>query len=301
VGQALHQKYTIGQSLFAYGIIIIFTLIVTLASIWTFTFTLAPLFKGLISAFIFLIIPFLYLGVYVFANKKIKRAYNLVDKGQQYKWDVVRLILIYIVVMLLLFFIFLISLYFPLEKKGINNFPLNVTIQPYLLNDSAPQYNKTLFLAVNKIYSEYNITVLLNDPIYLDLNINESEKTKIFQQNCSTIDWLYNFTRGKRELKLIFMNNSKSADGMASFCGKGDLIIVSTGSSMPYEWVLSHELGHVLNARISCWRFNLMKEYSRACYGANWVTHDFIRDLRPDFLNQEQVNAITNSVKTRFA
>ena len=85
-------------------------------------------------------------------------------------------------------------------------------------------------------------------------------------------------------LKLILINFNGSTSGMGNFCGKGDLIIMSTNSSMQ-GWVLAHETGHILSAKIECWRYNLTKEYSRECYAANWMTHDFIRDLKPDFLN----------------
>jgi len=78
--KALHNKYPLSKVLLAYIIIIAFTLVVSLASIWTFTFTLAPRFKGLTSAFLFLIIPLLYFGVYLYANSKIKKAYPFVNE-----------------------------------------------------------------------------------------------------------------------------------------------------------------------------------------------------------------------------
>ncbi len=301
MGQAFHQKYSIWQMLLAYAIIIFFTLIVTLASIWTFTFTLAPLLKGLTSAFAFLIIPLLYLGVYIYANKKIKKAYDLVDKKQQYKWDVVRQILIYIVVMLTLFFLFLLSLYFPLQKQGINNEPLCFRVQPYLFENELYLFSGENFTKAHQIYSKYNISFSILEPKELNQSSNRNFTELIFRQNCSAIEEVFNLTdyEDNKTIKLILLEFNSSTKGMAHICGKGNLAIATLNNSMP-GWVLAHELGHVLGAEKECWKFNLMKEYSGECFGANWVTHDFIRDLQPDFLNQKQVDVITNSIKTRF-
>ncbi|MBU0958732.1 MAG: hypothetical protein KKB31_02175 [Nanoarchaeota archaeon] len=77
---------------------------------------------------------------------------------------------------------------------------------------------------------------------------------------------------------------------------------MSANNSISSGWVLAHELGHVLSAKIECWKYNLMKEYSRECYnGANWFVHDYIRDLQPDYLRQDQVNAIVESIQNRFS
>ena len=281
---------------------IFFTLIVTLASIWTFTFTLAPLFKGLASAFTFLIIPALYLGVYIYINKKIKRAYDLVDKRQQYKWDIVRQILVYIVITLTLFFLFLISLYFPLQKQGINNENLNFRVQPYLFEDEFYLYGGENFTKAYQIYSKYNISFSILEPLQFNKSSDRNLTELIFKQNCSAIEEVFNLTNyeDNKTIKLILLEFNSSTKGMAHICGKGNLAIVTLNNSMP-GWVLAHELGHVLGAEKECWKFNLMKEYSGECFGANWVTHDFIRDLQPDFLNQKQVNSIKSSIQTRFS
>jgi len=298
---AFHQKYSILQMLLAYAIIIFFTLIVTLASIWIFTFTLAPLLKGLTSAFTFFIIPALYLVVYVYANNKIKKAYHLVDKKQQYKWDIVRQIFVYIVIMLTLFFLFLLSLYFPLQKQGINNESLSFRVQPYLFENELYLYSGENFTKARQIYSKYNISFSILEPIGFNESSNRNLTELIFRQNCSAIEEVFNLTdyQDNKTIKLILLEFNSSTKGMAHICGKGNLAIVTLNNSMP-GWVLAHELGHVLGAEKECWKFNLMKEYSGECFGANWVTHDFIRDLQPDFLNQKQVDVITKSVKTRF-
>lgn len=297
-----HQKYPPVKVLFAYGIMMFFTLIVTLASIWTFTFAIAPFFKGLTSILVFLTIPLLYLGVLVYSNKKIKQFYNSVDKKHQYKLDVIKHILLYIVIMLMLFFFFLLSLYSPLEKQGLNNEPLSFDIQPYLFENQFYLYPSENFSKAQEIYSLYNITFSILDPIKINQTLEENYTKLIFTQNCTIIEELFNLTnyQDEKTIKLILLEFNGSTKGMAHICGKGNLAIVTLNNSMS-GWVLAHELGHVLGAEKECWRFNLMKEYSRECYGANWITHDFIRDLQPDFLNQEQINAVVNSIKTRFS
>jgi len=42
-----------------------------------------------------------------------------------------------------------------------------------------------------------------------------------------------------------------------------------------------------------------MKEYSNECSKAKGITHNFVRELQPTFLNQEQVNILIRSIKTR--
>jgi len=70
------KKHSLRKLLFAYLIIIITTLIVVLASIFVFTFILAPRFKGLTSVFIFLIIPISCFLVYLYVNNNIKQNFN---------------------------------------------------------------------------------------------------------------------------------------------------------------------------------------------------------------------------------
>jgi hypothetical protein len=297
-----YKKYGIGKILMGYLIIIILTLVVSLASIFMFAFTLAPKLKGFLSVSVFLIIPLLYILVAIYVFRKVKRFYNLVDKNIQFRLDLCKQTLVYIIIMLLGFFIFLLFLYFPLEKRGTNEIPLNLTIQPYTFNESLVFYNEINLSRAKKIYSGYNITLNFNSSINLQKNLNQTDKELIFSQNCTAIEKLYDLTnyQNTKTVKLIFIDYNGSIDGMAHFCGKGDLIVMSTNSTIAPGWVLAHELGHVLSAEKKCWKFNLMKEYSRECFGANWITHDFIRDFRPDFLNQKQVNALVTSIRTRF-
>jgi len=296
-----HKKYGYKKFLLGYLIVIILTLIVSICSILTFTGVIAPRFKGMASVLIFSIIPLLYGSVYIFVLIKTRKYYDKIPEKEKYKIDVSKQTLMYISILLIIFFIFLISLRFPLESRGVNNLPLTVKIQPFLTNDSVSLYNQTALVESNKIYNKYNITVEIEGPIFLKFSFNDSDQKLIFGQNCTFIDEIYEIVNTTNSVKLLMIYSNNSIDGMGHFCGKGDFIIMSSNSTMP-GWVLSHELGHVLSAKIECWRYNLMKEYSRVCYnGANWFVHDYIRDLKPDFLTQEQVDAVVNSVQERFS
>ncbi|GEM_PF-3722894 len=299
--QAFHQKYSGGYTLLAHLIIIFFTLIVTLTSILTFAYILVPLLKGLTPAFAFLIIPLFCLVVYIYANKKIKKDYDFVDKKQQYKMDVFRLTLVYIIVTHILFFFFLLILYFPWQKQGINNEPLSFRVQPYLFENELYLFSEENFTKAHQIYSKYNISFSILEPKKFNQSSNRNLTELIFRQNCSAIEEVFNLTDYKddKTIKLILLESNSSMGGMAHICGKGNLVIVKLNNSMS-GWVLAHELGHVFWAEKECWKFNLMKEYSRECCRANWITHDFIRNLQPDFLNQKQVDMIKSSIKTRF-
>jgi hypothetical protein len=299
-----YKKYGLKKFLLGYLIIMSLTLIASICSILTFTLTIAPRFKGMASVFIFSIIPIVYVGAYVLVLQKSRRFYyNLLEKDK-FILDISKQTLMYISILLVVFFIFIISLRYSLEKRGENDILLSLNVQPYLTNDIFERYNETSFSEINNIYKEYNVSVNINPPINLNFSFNESEKKLIFEQNCTFIDKVYETINGSSNtVKLILINTNNSIDGMGSFCGKGDLIIMSINSSLPSYWVLSHELGHVLSAKIECWRFNLMKEFSNGvCWkGTNWFVHDYIRDLKPDYLNQEQVNSIVESIKTRFS
>ncbi len=293
------KKYGFKKILFGYLLIIVLTLIVVLCSIITFTFTIAPRFKGMTSVFIFSIILILYVGVYIYVLIKTRKYYDRLPDKNKFKVDVSKQTLMYISILLIIFFIFLLSLRFPLQNQGVNDIPLTVKIQAFLTNDSVEFYNQTILLEANKVYNLYNISVELEEPIILNFSFNDSEQKLIFGQNCTFIDEIYEKVNITKDVKLLMIFSNNSIDGMGHFCGKGDFIIMSANSTM-HGWVLAHELGHVLSAKIECWRYNLMKEYSRECYGANWITHDFIRDLQPTYLNQDQVNAIVESIKRSF-
>lgn len=297
-----YKKHGFKKFILGYIIIIVLTIIVSICSVIIFIGVIAPRFKGMTSVFIFSIIPLLYGGVYVFILFKSRKIYDKIPEKDKFKFDLSKQILMYISIMLILFFLFLISLRIPFEKQGINDVPLSLIIQPYLANDTLNIYDENVLYGVNNIYEKYNISIQINNPINLNFSFNNSDKKLIFTQDCIYINSLYNLINNSgKEVKLIMINSNNSIDGMAHFCGKGDLIIMSINNSISPEWVLAHELGHVLSARMECWKYNLMKEYSRACYnGANWFVHDYIRDLKPSYLKQEQVDAIVQSVRTRF-
>jgi len=297
-----YKKYGMGKAFFGYVIIMFITLVVCIASVLVFAVTISPNLKGIYSIIIFSIIPLLYGSVSFYLYRKAKPNYNKLDEKRQFIFDVCIGACFYIVIMLTLFLIFLFSLYFPLEARGINNEYLQIKIQPYLINNEAlVNYNQSEISYTNQIYSKYNITLQINQPILIEREINESYKTLILQQNCSILDELYNLTDKKKDsVKLIVINyNGTATDGMASICGNGNMVLMSANTTISSGWVLAHEMGHILNAKISCWRFNLMKEYSGECYAANWVTHNFIRDLRPDFLSQKQVDVMVKTIKNR--
>ena len=293
----------LGKFLIGYILIIILTLIVSICSIITFTGVIAPRFKGMLSVFIFSIIPLLYLGAYLFVIFKSRKVYDKIPEKEKFKFDVSKQTLMYISIMLVLFFLFLISLRFPFGKPGVNEVPLSLIIQPYLANDAVDLYNETALYGADDIYKKYNITLNIKNSIPLNFSFNDSDKELIFMQNCTYIDSLYDIIEnGDKEVKLIIINSNNSVDGMGHFCNKSDLIIMSSNTSISLGWVLAHELGHVLSVKIECWKYNLMKEYSRECYnGANWFVYDYIRDLQPDYLRQDQVNAIVESIQNRFS
>lgn len=256
------------------------------------------------SVIVYAILPILYTGSYIFVFIQTRKYYDKLPEKNKFKIDVSKQTLLYISILLIIFFIFLISLRFPFQKQGVNDIPLSVNVQPYLANDTLEMYDPIALSGANQIYEKYNLTISINEPVYLNFSFNDSDKRFIFSQNCTFIEGLYDSLSNNSKnnnIKLVMINSNNSIDGMGHFCGKSDLIIMSANSSRP-SWVLAHELGHVLSARKECWKYNLMKEYSRECYnGANWFVHDYIRDLWPDYLNQEQVDAVVKSVQNRFS
>lgn len=201
----------------------------------------------------------------------------------------------------LLLFTFFLIYSIPLQKQGINNEPLSFNVQPYLLENELDLYLNENFSKAHDIYSKYNFTFTLLEPIILNITIDENERERILKQNCTLIGNLYNLTDYKNEktIKLIFLKFNKTDNGMGYICNKSNLAIISLNNSKS-GWVLAHEFGHILGAEKECWKFNLMKEYSKECPEINCLTHNFIRNLQPDLLFQKQVNAISNSIKKRF-
>lgn len=299
---AFHQRYSLAHILIAYLIIMIFTVVVTIASILVFTSLLAPKIHGLMAIISFLSMPILYYLAYIYVSRKVKLIYDFVDKRQQYKIDLIQQIFKYIIIMMMLFFFFLLTLYYPLQRQGVNNEQLSINVQPYLPIGEISYYNENKFLKTQEIYSRYNISINFLSPVEINISTDYNFTELIFKQNCSAIEKIYNLTNkdSKKVVNVIFLKFNSSIEGMAYVCNKSDLAIIKLNNSMD-GWVLAHELGHVLGAKRECWRSNLMKEYSRDCYSANWITHNFIRDLQPVFLNQKQVDTVAESAKNRFS
>src|SRR3989344_8630695 len=296
-----HKKYGFKKLIFGYLIVMLLSLVVSVCSILTFTGVIGPRFRGMTSVFVFSIIPILYTGVYIFVLIKTRKYYDKLPEKNKFMIDVSKQTLMYISILLIIFFLFLTSLRFPFQKQGVNDIPLSLTVQPYLANDTLELYNVTALSKVNNIYRNYNLTINLEPQVNLNFSFNDSDKALIFGQNCTYIDELYRqVNNSNNNVKLIIINSNNSIDGMGHFCGKSDLIIMSANSK-EQGWVLAHELGHILSAKKECWKYNLMKEYSNECFnGANWFVHNYIRDLRPAYLTQEQVDSIVQSVKNRF-
>lgn len=219
----------------------------------------------------------------------------------KYFWIVFIQAMMIILILILLLFVLLLTFSIPLQKRGINNEPLTFIVQPYLLGNELNLYLNENFSKANAIYSKYNFTFTILNPITLNITLDENEREKILYQNCTLIDRLYNLTNYENEkiIKIIFLKFNKTDNGMGYICNKSNLAIISLNNSKS-GWVLAHELGHILGAGKKCWKFNLMKEYSKECSSINSFTHNFIRNLQPDLLYQEQVNTMVNSIKERF-
>jgi hypothetical protein len=294
-----YKKYGIKKTLLGYLIVIFFGLVVSLLSIFLFTFSLVHYFSGLIPIFVFSSIPLAYFLVAIFIFKVSKKRYSSVDKGLQFRLDLCKTIVVYIVVLLSIFLIFLIYLAFPFAEIGTNNIPLSISIQPYSLKDTISSYSENDFSLAKEIYSEYNITLQIESIIYL--NQTAGDVDKIFSQNCTSVESIYNLTdkESSKTVKLVLIDYKSHRGGMAHICGIDNLMIINLNGSSSAGWVLAHELGHIFGAKSECWRFNLMKEYSGYCPKSNWITHNFIKELYPNFLDQQQVDIIVNSIKAR--
>lgn len=75
-----YKKYGLRKFLIEYILIILLTLIVSICSVITFTGVIAPRFKGMLSVFIFSIIPLLYLGAYFFVIFKSRKVYDKIPE-----------------------------------------------------------------------------------------------------------------------------------------------------------------------------------------------------------------------------
>ena len=88
-----------------------------------------------------------------------------------------------------------------------------------------------------------------------------------------------------------------SAQGRGCLCGCDFIILNSQYKKL--GWNLAHELGHVMWAKIKCWKWNLMIEYSPECSMTlfqGW-SHDLIKFFSPKFLNQEQIDNVKVSIQ----
>jgi hypothetical protein len=273
------------------SIVLVFLILVL--SIIIFIRMVVPRSKGMTPVLIFLVISLI--GVYGFGFFKFRRKSSPI-------LGIFKQILLVTFIILTLFFLFLICLRLTFEKQGTNEVPLFLTIQPYLASDTLDLYNKTVLYEANDIYKKYNLSIHINNPINLNFSFNDSDKRFIRMQNCTFIDALYDLVNDiEREVKLVIVNDFSNviSDGMASICNKSDLIIMSANTPISSGWILAHELGHVLSVEKEYLKYNLMKEGSDNI--VNWLVHDYLRNQKPSYLRQEQIDTIVRSVQTRFS
>jgi hypothetical protein len=189
------------------------------------------------------------------------------------------------------------------EKKGVNNKPLNVSFDVYILNNEISKGEiYSSFLRANQIWNNYNISIQINEIKNIYKNISDDEKREIFEsKDNNLVNLMINhLLENSTNLSIIFMSNKNSSgEGRGCLSEKCTALVVDSDEKNFLSWNLAHEIGHTLHAKSYCWKLNLMTElcnyknpFVKSLQGLSYLR----KTLKPDFLNQFQVDTIIHRV-----
>jgi hypothetical protein len=195
-----------------------------------------------------------------------------------------------------LFIIIMISsfVYFNIsEGKGVNLSPAEVYFDVYISDNSTTmdKFHQDLEVA-NKIWNQYNISLILNNSYFIEGSLNETEKSYLLDTNANESECIYyneiisSFSNNKN-LKVIMINAESPHKGRGCICGCNSIILEGdTELFMDLTgWNLAHEFGHILGL------FDLINRYNLMC--------DEYKSIRPNFLSKSQLESILEN-KERF-
>lgn len=258
------------------------------------------IFSWVINAFTIITISFLVAILFVY----IYFIFPLFIKKQKYDLKIIlalfyhKIPITFIVVVSVILIILSFSA-INFERRGINNNPLNVSFDIYILNNETDEENIHSSLAgANKIWKNYGISIKINLIENIYKNISDNETKYVFESgNCSLINPVINtLLKNSNNLSIIFMSNKNSThEGRGCICNCTFLVVDAKKGKFS-NWNLAHEIGHILNAEKSCWKWNLMTETSDKCYNNIFIkpfqelSFTLRKNLKPEFLNQKQVN-----------
>jgi len=194
------------------------------------------------------------------------------------------------VILMMIFFL----AYFNISGGRAENLThYEVKFDLYILDNatSLAKFSEDLQIA-NKIWARYNISLILEDLYFIDTNLSDDDKSFLLNNNATEEDCTkYNdtinsFSENSTKLKAIILSSDSKHKGRGCICGCNS-VIVEPKKELLFDltgWNLAHEFGHIFGLSDLRNRWNLM------C--------DEFKILRPNFLNKEQFNSVSQKVKS---
>ncbi|MEM3405855.1 MAG: hypothetical protein QW117_02710 [Candidatus Pacearchaeota archaeon] len=214
---------------------------------------------------------------------------------------IIRSLVFIFIVILIIFILRNFTCSFSIEKQGTNIEKLNVSFNFYIINNEINEEELVKYVSeVNKIWNNYNISILINNIYKVNLNITTEERkylyTKISGKNseedskiCNEfyIPLINKITNNSPDMSIIYIKGKSINFGRGNLCGYKFVIFKKDKKCKDFTaWNLAHEIGHVLGLtdKREDNKFNLM--------------NDRCKISKPYFLNQEQVNKTILTIKS---
>jgi energy-coupling factor transporter transmembrane protein EcfT len=273
-------------------VLIIFLLIVLIfLEIWKLFPPQTLLCAILVSYFVFFI--------FIILQKNSKESINQIS--------------LFVLFILLITTAFTIYISIPNEKRGKNTEQLNVNFNFYIVDNEISKEELEGYISkASKIWDNYNISIEIQNIYTSKINLSDKERNILYaaisEKNTSEenkiicekeyMPLINKITDNSPNKSIIFVKGEINAGGRASLCGHSfalfqyDKICLKDNKFCIRDltgWNLAHEIGHIfgLSDMRDSYKLNLMNDRHKLFYTS-------------DFLNQQQIDKVIQTVKTKF-
>jgi hypothetical protein len=204
-----------------------------------------------------------------------------------------------LVITTIFYVIFLVLVSIPFQSKGINNEPLKIDFDFFIVNEEISiQELENYIRESNKIWNKYNVSIKTksiqniqrditeNERLLLYTNISNDKSSEENQIICNEeyMPIINKITNNNSNQSIIFILGKGNA-GRGSLCGHSFAIFQyeKTWWIDLTSWNLAHEIGHILGLEHpkNYYKLNLMTDKHKIVWGSH-------------FLTQEQIDIVKN-------
>ncbi len=193
---------------------------------------------------------------------------------------------------------------YPLGIKGVNNEPLEVEVDFYIVNNEINNEELLNYISIaNDIWGEYNIHVLAKEIHNVQINLTDKERSFLYNNvtkedgACEMYMHIINrITDNNSNMSIIYVKGEGNS-GRGSLCGHSFAIFQQERLCLSRNkmcirdltgWDLAHEIGHILGLihPKNIYKENLMNDKHKIFY-------------KSSFLTQQQIDTVIRTIKQK--